>query len=165
MYRWSNLAVVFAFGLAITGCEQAKSANPLSPSVAGPIPGVNITAPQTLDPPAGAELVQQGQPVSLIIQNATTTGERPLWLQVQLAGDPSFSVLLHHADRITPGEGGRTTYRIPEAHLLLAHAGPGWRQHRPLLRAGQLQGGRTGGVRRAGAARAGRQHHDCHPGF
>ncbi len=115
MYRWSNLAVVLAFGLAITGCEQAKSANPLSPSVAGPIPGVNITAPQTLDPPAGAELVQQGQPVSLIIQNATTTGERPLWLQVQLASDPSFSVLLHHADRITPGEGGRTTYRIPEA--------------------------------------------------
>ncbi len=115
MYRWSNLAVVLAFGLAITGCEQAKSANPLSPSVAGPIPGVNITAPQTLDPPAGAELVQQGQPVSLIIQNATTTGERPLWLQVQLAGDPSFSTLLHHADRISPGEGGRTTYRIPEA--------------------------------------------------
>ncbi len=114
MYRWRDLAFVTALGLAFTGCEQAKSANPLSPSVAGPIPGVNITAPQTLDPPAGAELVQQGQPVTLIIQNATTSGERPLWLQIQLASDASFSQLLHHADRVSPGDGGRTTYRIPE---------------------------------------------------
>jgi hypothetical protein len=135
MYRWSTLALVSALGLALTGCEQAKSANPLSPSVAGPIPGVNITAPQTLDPPAGAELVQQGQPVSLIIQNATTNGERPLWLQVQLAGDPSFSVLLHHADRISPGEGGRTTYRIPEA------LGAG---HTYFWRARALDGANTG---------------------
>ena len=114
MSRWIALAVVAGFGLVTTACEQAKSANPLSPSVAGPIPGVNITAPQTLDPPAGAELVQQGQPVSLIIQNATTNGERPLWLQIQLASDASFSQLLHHADRVSPGDGGRTTYRIPE---------------------------------------------------
>ena len=114
MYRRSVLAVVLGCGLASTACEQAKSANPLSPSVAGPIPGVNITAPQTLDPPAGAELVQQGQPVSLVIQNATTNGERPLWLQIQLASDPNFSTLVHHADRVSPGDGGRTTYRIPE---------------------------------------------------
>src|SRR5918993_1504429 len=114
MHRWIALAAVAALGAASAACEQAKSANPLSPSVAGPIPGVNITAPQTIDPPAGGEVVQQGQLVSLVIQNATTSGERPLWLQIQLAGDPNFSVLLHHADRVSPGDGGRTTYEIPE---------------------------------------------------
>ena len=46
------IAMVFMAGLGLTvmGCEQVKSANPLSPSIAGPIPGVNITAPQSLEP-------------------------------------------------------------------------------------------------------------------
>ena len=31
----------------LVACESTKSANPLSPTVAGPIPGVNITPPKT----------------------------------------------------------------------------------------------------------------------
>jgi hypothetical protein len=99
--------------MALTGCEQAKSANPLSPSVAGPIPGVNITAPQSLEPAPGAEIVQGGEPVTLLIQNPTTNGERPIWLSLELASDAAFQQVLHQADRVTPGEGGRTSYRIP----------------------------------------------------
>jgi hypothetical protein len=101
------------FGLAVLGCEQVKSANPLSPSIAGPIPGVNISAPQTLEPPANADITQSGEPVTLLIQNPTSNGERPLWLSIELASDTSFQTILHHADRITPGDGGRTSYRIP----------------------------------------------------
>ena len=114
MRRTITVTVVAAIALAGAGCEQAKSANPLSPSIAGPIPGVNITAPKPLEPAAGAEIVQGGDPVSLLIENADTNGERPLWLQVELAADQGFQQLLHHADRVSPGEGGRTTYRIPE---------------------------------------------------
>lgn len=114
MQRPIAVALVAAAAFVVVGCEQAKSANPLSPSIAGPIPGVNISAPQTLEPPAGSEIVQSGDLVTLLIENAQTNGERPLWLQIQLAGDPSFANLLHHADRVTPGEGGRTSYRIPE---------------------------------------------------
>ena len=36
--------------VAAAGCEHAKSANPNSPSVAGAIPGVAITAPLLVDP-------------------------------------------------------------------------------------------------------------------
>jgi hypothetical protein len=108
------MAALALVGLASAGCEQIKSANPLSPSIAGPIPGVNITAPQTLDPPAGAELVHSGEQVTLLIQNASSNGERPLWLQIELAGDSAFQQLLHHADRVTPGGDGRTAYRIPD---------------------------------------------------
>jgi len=114
MRRTITVTVVAAIALAGAGCEQAKSANPLSPSIAGPIPGVNITAPKPLEPAAGADIVQGGDPVSLLIENADTNGERPLWLQVELAADQGFQQLLHHADRVSPGEGGRTTYRIPE---------------------------------------------------
>jgi hypothetical protein len=34
--------------LIVAGCQQSKSANPLSPDVAGPIAGVTISAPKNL---------------------------------------------------------------------------------------------------------------------
>ncbi|HVG86932.1 MAG TPA: hypothetical protein VM820_20585, partial [Vicinamibacterales bacterium] len=115
MYRATAMALVAlmgSLGMAITGCEHAKSANPLSPSVAGPIPDVSITAPQPLEPSPNAEIVQGGEPVTLLIQNPTTSGERPLWLSIELASDAEFRQVLHQADRVAPGE-GRTSYRIP----------------------------------------------------
>ncbi len=110
-----SLAVALAGAvLLFQGCEQVKSANPLSPSIAGPIPGVNITAPLILEPAVGADVVQEGQPISLLIENASTNGERPLWLRIELAADAGFSQVLHQADRVSPGEGGRTSYRMPQ---------------------------------------------------
>ena len=102
------LAVV---GLA--GCEAAKSANPLAPSVAGPIPGVAITAPKPLEPSTGAQLTAAGQLVTLLIENPSTTGARPIWLQVELASDNEFKQVLHSADRVNPGTDGRTSYKLP----------------------------------------------------
>jgi hypothetical protein len=48
--------------VCVAGCETAKSANPTAPSVAGPIPGVNITAPRPLEPGAGSTLVFSSEP-------------------------------------------------------------------------------------------------------
>lgn len=96
------------------GCEQAKSSNPLSPDVAGPIPGVAITAPKPLEPLPGSQVVSDGQPQTLLIENAGTSGPRELWLQVQVAADGNFQQVLHQADRVTLGPNGRTTYRMPE---------------------------------------------------
>lgn len=108
-----SAALVAGLALACGACEQAKSANPLSPSVAGPIPGVNITAPANVQPAAGADIVQSGDPVTLVIQNPTTNGERPLWLSIELAADVNFQQVLHQADRVTPGGNGQTSYRMP----------------------------------------------------
>jgi hypothetical protein len=95
-------------------CERVKSANPTSPDIAGPIPGVEITAPRPLEPLPGQELVADGQPQTLLIENAGTNGQRELWLQVELSDDAGFSRLLHQADRLALGPNGRTTYRMPE---------------------------------------------------
>ncbi len=46
------LALSMLFTLA--GCEAQKSETPLSPSVAGPIAGVDITAPRLLEPSMGS---------------------------------------------------------------------------------------------------------------
>lgn len=114
MNRASHALVLVSAALVMAGCEQAKSANPLSPSIAGPIPGVNITAPLILEPPMGAQVVQETQPINLLIENASTNGERPLWLRIELASDESFAQVLHQADRVSPGDGGRTSYRMPQ---------------------------------------------------
>lgn len=111
----SILFVLAAASLTGAACEVAKSANPLSPDVAGPIPGVHITAPKPLEPSSGAELsVTEAPHVELLIENAGTNGQRPLWLEVELAADAAFAQVLHQADRVTPGENGQTTYRVPE---------------------------------------------------
>ena len=41
---------------SLAGCEITKTENPLSPSVAGPIPGVGISAPKLLETAGGAPL-------------------------------------------------------------------------------------------------------------
>ena len=100
--------------VCLAGCEAAKSANPTAPSVAGPIPGVSITAPKPLEPGAGSTLVFGGEPPTLLIENSGTSGVRSLWMQVEVGTDAGFQQVVHSADRLTPGEGGRTTYRLPE---------------------------------------------------
>jgi hypothetical protein len=99
---------------ALTACETRKSANPLSPDVAGPIPGVSITAPKPLEPGMGQQVVADGSPQTLLIENAGTTGERQLFLQVDVATDGTFQQLIHQAARVAPGGNGRTSYRLPE---------------------------------------------------
>jgi hypothetical protein len=111
--RFASLLLVIVSVAATAACERAKSANPTSPDVAGPIPGVAITAPKPLEPPAGAQLVNDGQPQTLLIENAGSSGQRSLWLQVEVASDNAFQSVVHHGDRVTPGSDGRTVYRLP----------------------------------------------------
>ena len=100
--------------LLATACQQTKSANPLSPDIAGPIPGVAITAPKPLEPFVGQTIEATQQPLAFLIENAGSSGVRPLFLQFQLAADNAFSQVLHQVDRISPGANGRTTYRLTQ---------------------------------------------------
>ena len=100
--------------MALGACEAAKSSNPTAPTVAGPIPGVAITAPKPLEPHAGDTLTFSSEPPTLLIENAGSTGVRTIWLQLELSIDEGFSQLVHQADQIAPGDNGRTVYRLPE---------------------------------------------------
>jgi len=105
--------IALAAIVCVAGCESAKSSNPTAPSVAGPIPGVNITAPKPLEPYPGTTLTFSSEPMTLLIENAGTSGARTLMLQLQVATDDQFRQLVHQDERITPGADGRTTYRMP----------------------------------------------------
>jgi len=55
-------------------CTASKSSNPLSPEIAGPIPGVTISAPKALEPAASVKIPVDQQPVTLLAENASSTG-------------------------------------------------------------------------------------------
>ena len=111
-YPFRGLTAFVAIA-CLAGCETAKSANPTAPSVAGPIPGVNITAPRPLEPGAGSTLVFNNEPPTLLIENAGTSGARSIWLQLEVGTDANFQQIVYQADQIALGSNGRTAYRLP----------------------------------------------------
>jgi hypothetical protein len=113
MKRLSALLLLSPLFLVALGCEASKSADPLSPSVAGPIAGVNITAPKPLEP-NGSRVASDKQPVTLLAENASTTGVRPLSYVFEVATDAGFTNTVFSRDGIAPGDGGRTSLRLPD---------------------------------------------------
>jgi hypothetical protein len=107
------LALVALLPLA-AACETSKSSNPLSPSVAGPIPGVDITPPTPLQPTVNANVESDQQPITLLIENASSNGQRPLTYRVEVAADAGFSTMVFSKDNIAPGGNGRTSVNLSD---------------------------------------------------
>jgi hypothetical protein len=94
-------------------CQQIKSDNPLSPYVAGPMAGVSISTPSLLKPPGGAQVPSDQQPVSLVVQNASTNSVRPLNYEFQIAVDAAFGSMVFSQTGVPPGSSGTTTLTLP----------------------------------------------------
>lgn len=97
----------------LAACSTDKSSNPLSPSVAGPIPGVNITAPQPTQPTNG-DKISSGTPITLVVNNATTNGVRPLTYVFEVASDSAFQSKVFAQSGVTPGS-AQTSVKLPDA--------------------------------------------------
>lgn len=101
--------------LVLSGCEAAKSATPTSPSVAGPIAGVNISTPAPVAPTQGTTISAKDQPITLTVQNATTNGQRPITYRFEVAVDSEFANKVTSREGIEPGGDGKTSLRLPDA--------------------------------------------------
>lgn len=101
--------------LLVSACEVSKSENPLSPSLAGPIPGVEITAPKLLEPGNGAQIAPNQQPLTLLLENASSTSVRPLNYVFEVATDAGFGNKVFSREGIQPGDNGRTSLRLQDA--------------------------------------------------
>jgi len=97
---------------ACVGAE--KSENVLAPTVAGPIPGVAITPPHAVNPAQGSSVAVDAQPLNLVLQNATTSGVRPLSYRFEVASDINFASKIFTREEIPPGGDGRTSVRLPD---------------------------------------------------
>jgi hypothetical protein len=94
---------------------MSKSANPLSPSVAGPIAGVNISKPNLLEPGQDWQIQPRDQPVKLLFSNAGTSGVRTLFYTLEVASDAEFKSIVFTRTRLEPGNGDVTTFQLPDA--------------------------------------------------
>jgi len=115
MFRSITLACIVPAVLAMAGCVTTKSEDPLSPTVAGPIPGVNITPPGIMKPATGSKVAVDQQPLVLTVLNAGTSGVRPLTYLFEVAADVSFANKVFTQDGIQPGATGQTSLRLPDA--------------------------------------------------
>src|SRR6478672_5971378 len=102
-YRPGAAAFFTAVTVALAGCEAQKSSTPLSPSVAGPIAGVSITAPKLIEPAQGFKYKESQQPIKLIVENATTTGVRPVSYMFEVATDSNFTSKVYARSGVPPG--------------------------------------------------------------
>jgi hypothetical protein len=117
--RKSNVRAALSAALlvALAACEAEKSSNPLSPSVAGPIPGVEITEPKLLEPAQGFKFKENQQPIKLLIENSSTTGVRPVSYIFEVATDSAFTSRVFARNGVPPGEGGRTSIQLDPLEL------------------------------------------------
>jgi len=100
--------------VGLTACGTSKSSNPLAPTVAGPIPGVNITTPSVVSPTSGSRIAVDNQPVTLMVANAATNGVRPLSYVFEVATDVNFTTKVFSRDGIAPGGNGQTALKLPD---------------------------------------------------
>lgn len=107
-----TLCVLAGSALLLTACEASKSATPLSPSIAGPIAGVQISEPVVVSPADGSKIASDTQPVTFTVTNASSNGVRPLTYALEIAVDSGFANKVFSQTGITPGD-GRTTFRLP----------------------------------------------------
>src|SRR5919107_1917613 len=88
-------AIAAALMLPLVACEAEKSSNPLSPTVAGPIAGVEISAPRLVEPVQGFKFREAQLPVKLVIENSSTNGVRPVTYTFEVASDSAFNNKLY----------------------------------------------------------------------
>ena len=110
-------AMCAALLITLVACEAKKSSNPLSPSVAGPIEGVEITAPKLLEPQQGFRFRESQLPITLMIENSSTTGVRPISFAFEVAADSAFNNKVFTRAGVAPGENGRTTVQVESLEL------------------------------------------------
>jgi hypothetical protein len=116
-HRTATVALGAALTFALAGCEAKKSSNPLSPSVAGPIAGVNITAPKLVEPAQGFKYKESQQPIKLVIENGVSNGVRPVTYMFEVATDTEFNSKVYARSGVPAGESGRTSVQIDRLDL------------------------------------------------
>ena len=145
----------------LAGCERTKSANPLSPSLAGPIAGVTITPPTMLEPTNVRSILGQGP--------ARRPGRRQLVdhlsaaVHAAIRGRHRCRLLVHGGQArrrgsgrlVNPAGAGRSSAGRP--HVLLEGPGRRRRQQERLVVDLRLHAAGPDRVGHAGTAVPGRQ--------
>ena len=115
MLQHLKLLGITAAAAILVSCQAEKSSSPLSPSIAGPIPGITITAPLLLEPNTGWKIETTDQPITLLIENSSSDSERPLAYVFEIATDTAFTNIVLKNDSVIEGPNGRTSMLLLES--------------------------------------------------
>ena len=99
--------------VAGAGCDAERSANPLSPSIAGPLANVTITSPAPLGPIDEVLIPTTEQPVALVFAGADSNSVRPFTYEMQVATDAAFTQMVVELTGIEPNEFGQVVITLP----------------------------------------------------
>ena len=111
----STRTVSLLLGLVVlaVGCERVKSSTPLSPSLAGPIAGVTISAPAVVEPAAGRIFRDSEQPLTLVFGNAESNSVRPFSMTFEIGTDAAFTTTVFRQTGIAPAAEGVNRVLLP----------------------------------------------------
>lgn len=101
----------------LVGCSGViqKSANPLSPTIAGALDGVTFTAPVNVTPVQNAQIKYPDQPITFAFDSATSTSPRPFTMHLQVAKEYAFTnVVFDRGGFEKPATGSRISFRLPD---------------------------------------------------
>jgi hypothetical protein len=104
-----NLWFVCLVGVFAAACGSSPS-QPSGTSSPGGLTA-SVTAPQPVSPTAGAQVRYADQPVSLTVQNATTT-KGAVTYTFEVATDSAFSAKVQLKDNVPEGPNGQTTVKL-----------------------------------------------------
>lgn len=114
----ASFALAICASLVSTaGCSEViqKSANPLSPTIAGPLDGVTFTAPVHVAPVQNAQIKYTDQPVTFAFDTATSSSPRPFTMHLQVAREDAFTnVVFDRGGFEKPATGSRISFRLPD---------------------------------------------------
>ena len=104
--------VLLASVAGFVGCDSEKSSNPLSPSIAGPIVGVTISAPTALAPRDGFLIKVADQPIQVTFNGATSNSVRPFWYEVQIGRDDAFAEVAETSEKVVSSGEATDVYEL-----------------------------------------------------
>lgn len=99
-------AIVIAL-TAVAGCATSSTA----PSGSSDSQTASVVAPRPTAPATGAQIKNGDQPVSLVVQNAITTGSGSTYT-FEVSTDASFATKVQTRDAVAEGSGGQTSVKL-----------------------------------------------------
>jgi hypothetical protein len=104
--RLQSAVCLVAAGLALAGaaaCDKTTSSSS---------PSVTLGAPRPLEPVSNVAIADSSQPVTLVVENATTTGSAVPTYRFEVATDDRFAAIVVTRDAVPQGTGGRTSVAL-----------------------------------------------------
>src|SRR4029078_11696630 len=96
-------------------------------SAPGPMRAVSIPPPALIEPAQGFKFKESEQPIRLVVQNATSSGVRPLTYTFEVSADSGFGSKVFSRANVAPGD-GRTSVQLDRLDIGRAYYWRAWAQ-------------------------------------